>query len=181
MPTCPAQRIYPMAKLTADNVGELELTMHRRAVASASAALTAPPPNSSSPFPESSPPPLTNTDDATTDSLQVQTVRSLTKRCSEAISSLLSLDSIIILSLTTSDDGPIAAPTSKKTKTSPSSCQELSHVLADSSIIDIDDINDPREERLNKSNPTADIKYFFSAVPHIPGQSKRWMKCNLCA
>ena len=48
------------------------------------------------------------------------------------------------------------------------------------SIIDIDDIDDPQDERLNRSDPTADIKFFFSPVPRLQGQSKRRMKCNLC-
>ena len=179
MPARPARKIFPTAKLTAENAGDLELTAHRRAVASASAALTAPPPKSSSPLPESSPPPPTDTDDATTDSLQVQSLQTSTKRRSEAMSSSLSLDSIIVISPTTSDGGPISTPPTKKAKISASSGQESS-LVADSSIIDIDDIDDPCEERLNKSFPTADIKHFFLLVPHVPGQTKRQMKCNLC-
>ena len=182
MPTRPARRIFPTAKLTADNAGDLELTTHRRAVAFASAALTAPPhpPSCSSPLPESLPPPPTDTDEAT-DSFQVQTSQTLSKRRSEAMSSTLSLDSIILVSPTTSDDPPVNAPMSKRMKTSPLSGQDDGRVLADRSIIEIDDIDDPRDERLNKLNPTADIKHFFSIVPRAPGQSKRRMKCNLCA
>ena len=167
-----------MAKLAADNAGELELTTHRRAVASAAAAAsTAPPPNFSSPLPASSPPLLTDTED-TADQLQV---RGSLKQTSHTLSSTLSLDSVIILSPTTSDNTPDAAPSSKKPKTLPASEQEPLHVIAGSSIIDIDDIDDPHHERLNKSDPTADIKFFFSLVPCIPGQAKRHMKCNICA
>ena len=64
MPTRPARKIFPSAKLAADNAGELELSTHRRAVASAAAASTAPPPLSLSPLPESLPPPQTDTEDA---------------------------------------------------------------------------------------------------------------------
>ena len=139
-----------------------------------------PPPSCSSLLPESSPSPPTDTDEAT-DSFQVQTSQTLSKQCSEAMSSTLSLNSIVVVSPTTSDDSPINAPVSKKTKISPLSGQDDGHVLADSSIINIDDIDDPCDERLNKSNPTADIKYFFSIVSCEPGQKKRRMKCNLCA
>ena len=192
MPPCPARKIIPTAKLAADNAGELELTTHRRAVASASAAaLAVPLPNSSSPLPASSPPlpasspplpassppPHTDTDDAS----DLVPVRGLLKQPSQVLQNSLSLDSVIVLSPTTSDNAPEAVPTAKKTKTSPPSEQAPSHVLADSSIIEIDDIDDPRDERLNKNDPTADIKYFFSLVPRIPGQNKRRMKCNVCA
>ena len=185
MPPRPARKIIPTAKLAADNAGELELTTHRRAVASASAAaLAVPLPNSSSPLPASSPPlpassppPHTDTDDAS----DLVPVRGSLKRPSQVLQNSLSLDSVIVLSPTTSDNAPEAVPTAKKTKTSPPSEQAPSHVLADSSIIEIDDIDDPRDERLNKNDPTADIKYFFSLVPRIPGQNKRRMKCNVCA
>ena len=179
MPAHPTRRIFPTAKLMADNAGKLELSVHRRAVAFTSAALTAPPPPScSSPLPESSPPPLTDTDEAT-DSFQ--TGQTLSKQRSEAMSSTLSLDSIVVVSPTTSDNSPINAPVFKKMKISPLSGQDDGHILADSSIINIDDIDNPCDERLNKSNPTADIKYFLSIVPREPGQKKRRMKCNLCA
>ena len=192
MPPRPARKIIPTAKLAADNAGELELTTHRRAVASASAAaLAVPLPNSSSPLPvsspplpasspplpASSPPPHTDTDDAS----DLVPVRGSLKRPSQVLQNSLSLDSVIVLSPTTSDNAPEAVPTAKKTKTSPPSEQAPSHVLADSSIIEIDDIDDPRDERLNKNDPTADIKYFFSLVPRIPGQNKRRMKCKVCA
>ena len=47
-------------------------------------------------------------------------------------------------------------------------------------IIDIDDIDDMKPKRLNKSKPTADIKEFFVAIPHLPGQDKVRMLCTLC-
>ena len=51
---------------------------------------------------------------------------------------------------------------------------------ADVSIILIDDVDDPQDEHLNKTDPTADIREFFIAVPPGPGETKTCMKCNLC-
>ncbi|KAH9079317.1 hypothetical protein EDB83DRAFT_2341920 [Lactarius deliciosus] len=36
-------------------------------------------------------------------------------------------------------------------------------------------------EPLNKTDPTADIKTFFRALPQVPGQAKKRMSCILCA
>jgi hypothetical protein len=47
-------------------------------------------------------------------------------------------------------------------------------------IIDIDDIDDPREELLNITDPTADISHFFTLAPCVPGQPKTRMKCESC-
>jgi hypothetical protein len=47
-------------------------------------------------------------------------------------------------------------------------------------IIEIDDIDDWKNEWLNKSNPTADIKEFFVGTPRMPGQDKARMLCKLC-
>jgi hypothetical protein len=132
-------------------------------------------------LPPSSPPP-TDTDD-TTDSLQV---RHLKKRPSQAISSSLSTESVIILSPTPSDHAPELGPkvtdtarTAKRVKVLPS--QQPSPVLVDSSIIDIDDINDPRDEQLNKSNATADIRFFFTPVAPEAGQKTvTCMQCKTC-
>ena len=186
MSTRPAQKIFPTAKLTADNAGELELTTHRRAIVSASAALAAsaapqPPLSSLSPLPESLPPPPTDTDDAA----NLVPDRGSLKQPAQHLRSSLSLDSVIVLSPTTSDNAPDPVLTAKKTKLSPATeqvpLQAPLQVLTDSSIIDIDNIDDPRLEWLNKSDLTVDIKYFFSAVPRIPGQDKRHIKCNVCA
>jgi hypothetical protein len=175
----PQRRIIPTSKLTGDNAGELELASHRKAVASAATvALTAPAPTfpESSPLPESSPPPQTDTDDA----MDLSDTRSSFKRSSHTLTSSLSCDSVIVVSPTTSDaDAPDAAPKAKKVKTSGD--QALPGIPQDASIIDIDNIDDPRNEPLNKSQPSADIKEFFSRVPSVPGQVKRRMKCNLCA
>lgn len=43
------------------------------------------------------------------------------------------------------------------------------------SIIEINNNNDLKNERLNKSNATADIKEFFVPIPREPGQEKGCM------
>ncbi|KAH8986091.1 hypothetical protein EDB92DRAFT_1818405 [Lactarius akahatsu] len=180
----PVRKIIPTAKLTADNAGDLELMSHRIAVASASAALTAPQlsrtPATSSPLPESSPPPPTDTEDASSPAPHLAQARTSSKRPSCATTK--SHDSVITVSSTTSDDASEVAlvpPKFKKPKTLPSD-QEAEVHTTDFSIINIDDIEDPENKRLNKSHPSADIKYFFTALPRIPGQAKQHKKCNLC-
>jgi hypothetical protein len=80
------------------------------------------------------------------------------------------------------DEDPVPRPKAKKAKKAKkASDQDTSQLHADSSIITIDDIEDPRDERLNKTDPTADIREFFVAVPPGPGENKPRMKCNLCA
>ena len=182
MPTRPAHRIIPTSKLMADNAGDLELTFHRRAVASATAALTAISAPSSRLLPVSALPnsslPQTDTENASTPSW------ASLKRHPQATESSSSLNSVIIVSPTTPNNAPESGPKPKKMKTSAalaSSDQELSSTLLNVSIIDIDDIDDLHGERLNKSYPTADIKEFFSLAPQLPGQPKNCMKCNLCA
>jgi hypothetical protein len=186
----PARTIVPTAKLTADNAGELELTSHCRAIASAFSASTASrldyrpatSPITSSPLPESSPPPLTATENSS--SLGSSPVRGSSKRPSCPTRSTLSHDSIITISTSTSDDADTdidaldTAHRLKKAKAVPSGDQE-DHT--DTSIIDIDNIDDPNDEPLNKSDPTADLKYFFTLAPRLPGQSKTRMKCYLCS
>ncbi|KAF8265903.1 hypothetical protein EI94DRAFT_1803773 [Lactarius quietus] len=94
----PARKIVPPARFT-DNAGEVELTSLCRGMVSMSASVT-----TSSPLPASSPPPQTDTEDPTQSSLLLE-----------------SLDSVIILLPTTSDepDGTSnTTPQAKKTKTS---------------------------------------------------------------
>ncbi|KAH9166752.1 hypothetical protein EDB89DRAFT_1905937 [Lactarius sanguifluus] len=185
MSTRPVRKIFPTAKLTADNAGELELASHRRAIA-ASVPFVAPqpkPPATSSPLPESSPespPPLTDVEDDSSPAADLSQTRSSSKRPSQdVIKSLHSHDSIITVSSTASDDAPDTARKFKKSKTAVSSGAQDAH--SDVSVINIDDIGDPEDERLNRSEPTADIKHFFTILACLPGQTKRRMKCNLCA
>ena len=174
----PTRKIVPPSRFN-DNACVPEVSLHRRDTASMS-TLSAAPKVTSSPLPESSPPPQMDMEDTWSIPTDPPQARSSLKRPSQT-QSLLSVDSVIIVSPTTSDgpDGtPDTAPQAKKSKTS---LTPVSREETLTSIIDIDDIEDPRDERLNKSDPTADIKAFFTAVPHVSGQPKGRMKCNLCA
>ncbi|KAF8258253.1 hypothetical protein EI94DRAFT_1708159 [Lactarius quietus] len=172
----PARKVVLPSRFT-DNLGEVELIPLCRAIVST--PTDSAPATTSSPLPVSSPPPQTDTEDASSVAADPSQARSSTKRPSQPTRSSLSLDSVIILSPTTSDgpDGfPDTAPQAKKSKTS---LTPVGREDTLTSIIDIDDIEDPRDEKLNKSDPTADIKYFFTAVPRVPGQPKGRMRCNL--
>ena len=68
----------------------------------------------------------------------------------------------------------------KKLKTTPAPGQSAMRPQHDSSIIEINDTNDPQTEWLNKTDASADIKEFFSPVPCVPGQEKARMLCKLC-
>ncbi|KAH9027109.1 hypothetical protein EDB85DRAFT_1976911 [Lactarius pseudohatsudake] len=168
----PARKILPTAKLTAENAANLELTSHRRAVAVASGCLAASP-QPSSPVSASVSEPFTSTTPADVDvessSPGPAPTRTSTKRPGQ-LSSHGTLD--------TDDDAAAAedVPKAKKLKRTPGQ-----GLQTDVSIIEIDDVDDLQNERLNKTDPTADIKAFFTAVPRIPGQNKVRMQCGPCA
>ena len=193
MSSCPSHTIYPSAKLTAENTGLLELSAHRCAVASAmvSAALThrgttvamstpasSTPPNISSPLPLL--PDLQSQVDKTcapmhrSSGLAPQTSG---KRLAHNTSPTrvpmpaMSIDDI-------NDGMPIAKKAKKAVK--PLDTLNSLGMHSDVQVMGIDDIADPRQESLNKSDPTADIKFFFTSVPSPPGQTKLRMWCNLC-
>ena len=141
----PPCKIIPPARY-ADYVGELELTTHHRVTTSMSAALT-PTMSTSSPLPGSSPPPPTDTEDTSWSSSTAadpsQAQRPL-KRPAHSLQSSASLDSIIIVSPTTSDDvHDTSAPQIKKPKTS---LRALTSSNLQMSIIDINNIDDPQDE-----------------------------------
>ena len=69
------------------------------------------------------------------------------------------------------------APKTKKLKKAPSQTVGLQN---EASIISIDDVDDLRDKRLNKSDPTVDIKEFYIPIPLAPGQDKGHMLCKLC-
>jgi ATP-dependent 26S proteasome regulatory subunit len=48
------------------------------------------------------------------------------------------------------------------------------------SIIEIDDVDDLKTERLNKTQPMADLKRFFITLDRVPGEDKVRMRCTLC-
>ncbi|KAH9162653.1 hypothetical protein EDB89DRAFT_1913142 [Lactarius sanguifluus] len=166
------RKILPTAKLRAENAGNLELTSHRRAVAVASAGLASTP-QPSSPVPEpfvSTTPTDVNVEPSSPGPGPVPTQTS-TKRPGQ-LSSHSTLD--------TDDNAGIAVdvPKAKKLKKTPG--QLTTGLQTDVSIIEIDDVDDLQNERLNRTDPTADIKAFFTAVPHVLGQNKERMRCNLC-
>ena len=71
------------------------------------------------------------------------------------------------------------APKTKKSKKVPNRPAPTA-LQNEASIIDIDDVDDMKNERLNKSDATADLKEFFIAAPRAPGQDKAQMRCKLC-
>jgi hypothetical protein len=71
------------------------------------------------------------------------------------------------------------APKLKKSKKSTSQ-PTVTALQNEATIINIDNIDDMKNERLNKSKLTADIKRFFIAMPSLPGQDKVRMLCKLC-
>ena len=83
-----------------------------------------------------------------------------------------------------SEDDPVLVPQAKKPKVSTGSgLQEdspSSTIPPEASIIAIDDVEDPREELLNKSKSTADILEFFKVTPRLPGQLKKCAQCKIC-
>jgi hypothetical protein len=86
-------------------------------------------------------------------------------------------------SIVIDDDGDTTdtleeAPKTKKLKKMPG--LQATALQAECSIISIDDVDDIKLDRLNKSDPTADIKEFFIPAPRIPGQDKGCMICRLC-
>ncbi|KAH9006048.1 hypothetical protein EDB84DRAFT_1447613, partial [Lactarius hengduanensis] len=156
------------AKLSAENAGSLELTSHRRAVASASLAAA---PTPLLPVSESTPTGLESSDEPSSSPDPVSA--RMTKQ-PRAIPPAVSDNQ--------GDDGnttdvPDDAPAAKKVKTTSGQAIGLQ---ADISIISIDDVDNLENERLNKSDPTADLKEFFSAMPPLPGQEKGRMLCKSC-
>ena len=85
------------------------------------------------------------------------------------------------LTLSANDDDasdvPDEAPNAKKAKPAQVAATGLQ---SDVSIIEIDDVEGIQDERLNKSDATADIKEFFTPVPCLPGDDKERVRCDLC-
>ena len=178
MSSRPIRKIFPTAKLTAENAGDIELTSHRRAIA---AAVAAPQLQSPASLPSSGPPdsvePTLATAVVTASPKLVPAHSSTTTKRPRALLQAASFGSI----QTVPDDSTDSDNTPKVKKSKATPHQVGSTLQADVSIIEIDDGDDQQVERLNKINPTADIKAFFTEVPRVEGQSKGRMKCNLCA
>ena len=124
-------------------------------------------------------PPQADVDNGSPVAVDVRQARPLAKRSSQAMSSM---ESIIDISPPTSDDARDLVPQAKKAKTSMASDQQedLTVLPPAAEIIEIDDVEDPREEVFNKKEATADVKHFFSPAPRLPGQVKKRMQCNVC-
>jgi hypothetical protein len=72
-------------------------------------------------------------------------------------------------------------PAAKKAKTlKPLDAVDNLGMHTDVQVMDINDTSDPHKEALNKTDPTADIKAFFSSAPPAPSQTKLQMSCDLC-
>jgi hypothetical protein len=157
-------------KLTAQNAGELILTSHCNAVASAS--LAPPPPQSaaSQPLPVSEPSGLAAPMDLDVESSPVPVPSHPSQASTKRPGARPTIDSDA--NTTNVED----TPKMKKPKTT--SGQGL---YADVSIISIDDVDDPQDELVNKTDPSADIREFFITLPLAPGQEKRRVRCKLCA
>ncbi|KAH9013230.1 hypothetical protein EDB85DRAFT_2158375 [Lactarius pseudohatsudake] len=161
-----------MAKLSAENAGNLELTSHRRAVTVTSVGLASTPqPSPPVPEPFASTTPTDFDEESSFPGPGPVPTQTSTKRPGQ-LSSHSTLDMV--------DDAGVAVdvPKAKKLKKTPR--QLTTGLQADVSIIEIDDVDNLQNERLNRTDPTADIKAFFTAVPCVPGQNKERMWCNLC-
>src|SRR6266404_2713421 len=179
----PSRIIRPSAKLHTDNVGQLEVTSHRHAVASAQVAQR----GSDSPLLSSpSLPPTELLDDPTSDDAPAPaptpdsaTALSLKRPLVSRNSSLSVLSLSTSLSDPSLDDSDCADVTtnSKRPKTN----AHDGTIPIDVQIIDIDGVEDPRDERLNKIAPTADLKEFFTTLARVLHQPKVRVRCNLCA
>ena len=170
----PICKIFPTARLTAENAGDVELTSHRRAITAAAAA---PQPQSPPSSPCSGPPnPVEPTPAVVTVSpTSVPAHASTTTKHSCPLLQAASFSSIqtVLDDPTDSDDTP-------KVKKSKATSQQVRSALeTDVSIIKIVG-NDQQVKWLNKINPTADIKAFFTEIPCMLGQNKVHMKCKPC-
>jgi hypothetical protein len=173
----PSHVIHPSAKLTADNVGELELSWHCHVVASATSVTPRQLATSSASFlPPCLPQPTPSDSDNTQSPLTSNQPRTSCKRprvSHAGIDTSPSSPSLI-------DDHDDTLISKKAKKNGPPTDLDASGMHSDVQIMDISDVDDPRDESLNKMDPTADIKAFFTALPRVPGQPKPCMSCNLC-
>lgn len=147
MSSCPIHKIFPTAKLTAENAGDIELTSHRRAIAAAIAApqLQSPASLPSSGHPDSVEPTLA-TAVVTASPKLVPAHSSMTTKCPRALLQAASFGSI----QTVPDDSTNSdnTPEVKKSKATPH--QVGSTLQADVLIIEIDDGNDQQVLQMSK-------------------------------
>jgi len=177
-PTC---TIHPSSKLHADNIGQIEISAHRSAVTSVVArhglaSFSTQVPN----VPNEPNVPTSDDAPATPDSATALHKCPLGSHQStlstQSLSTVVSSDP----SLDNYTDSPDDNVNHKKTKKSHDSSSDNVDIHSNVKIMDIDDIEDPQES-LNKSNPMADLKNFFSNMPRLLDQTKQCVRCNLCA
>ena len=170
----PIRKIFPTAKLTTENAGDVELTSHRRAITAAAAP---PQPQSPPSLPCSGPPnPVEPTPAVVTVSpTSVPAHVSTTTKRSRSLLQAASFGSI-----QTVPDDPTDSDNAPKVKKSKATLQQVGLALETDVLIIKIDGDDQQVKRLSKINPTADIKAFFTEIPHVLGQNKVHMKCKPC-
>ena len=172
MSSHPIRKIWPSAKLTSDNAGEILLTSHHRAIVSAAglAALSAPS-SLVSECPGSTMP--TDFDMASSPD---------PSHCT-SIKRAYALANIPVVN-NSADTTDVEVDTDshkfKKSKATSTPGQSAARPQYNLSIINIDDTNDPQSKQLNKTDTMVDIKEFFTPMPRVPGQDKVCMLCKLC-
>jgi hypothetical protein len=184
----PSCKTYLPARY-ANNAGEDEARTHRHPAASSAAALSHGGPTPSTSMPSDSPPPLP-LDSLDSDSQDktlaphLAPARSTGKRAASSLNTGYARASLLSRASSPSASTDIIdndMPAAKKAKTlRPSDTVDDMGMHTDVQVMDINDVSDPREEALNKTDPTADIKFFFSPAPPAPGQTKVQMSCDLC-
>jgi predicted membrane-bound mannosyltransferase len=179
----PAHVIQPLAKLTAENAASLELSTHRRAVASASAMGQPLASQGGSILPATSTPTSRSEVSLLLPSSSESPTPSVDKApaLSQSTGKRPVSDTGHGRASTPMDDIGDGAPISKRPRTlKPSDTLDEFGMHTDVQVIDIDDASDPREESLNKSNWTADISFFFTPVDTPKGQAVKEVTCDLC-
>ena len=179
MSTRPIRRIFPNAKLTADNAGDIELSSHRRAIA---ATVAAPQHQSTPSLPHSGPPdPVKPTPATAVGTTPPKLVPAHTSATTKRPRAHPLMQATSFSSIQTIPDDHVDSDKAPKAKKSKVTSHQVGPTLqSDVSIIEINDSNDQQVKPLNKISPTADVKAFFTEVSHVPGQNKGCMKCNLC-
>ena len=170
MSSQPIHKIQPTAKLTSENAGELILALHCRAIVSDSVAAAPPPLSPVSEHLGSSPP---------TDFVSSSPDPSPCTSAKRAHGLVLGKSSQIDNDTRTTASQEDSRK-SKKPKMTPAPGQLAMRLQHNTSIIEINDTNDPQTEQLKKTDASADIKEFFTPMPRVPGQEKAHMLCKLC-
>ncbi len=183
-PSRPSRIIRPSAKLHADNVGQQEITTHHSAVASAVAQCgLAQPQGPECGLPAS----LLPNDDPSSDNMctppdSAPAPSHKRPLACRQLSSLLSLSTVVSDPASDNDsDSPDDYANSKRAKMDGCGSSDDLDMHSDVQILDIDGVEDLRDESLNKSKQTADLKEFFYKMANLPDQKKVRMRCNLCA